>query len=115
MADNKYIGLNSLSIFLDNIKDTFATKTEVDTKSDKTHIHKISDISSLQSTLDDSKNEIDIIESLALINKASIEANASALKTMQTDIEALAVRIKANEESLANFVAVSSQEINTLF
>lgn len=86
MATNKYISLNNLSSFLDNIKDTFATK-----------------------------DELDIIESLALINKAAIEANASALKTMQTDIEALASKIRANEESLANFVAISSQEVNTLF
>lgn len=86
MATNKYVSLNNLSIFLDNIKDTFATK-----------------------------DEIDIIESLSLINKAAIEANTSALKTMQTDIEDLAIRIRANEENLANFVAVSSQEINTLF
>jgi hypothetical protein len=86
MATNKYISLNNLSNFLDNIKDTFATK-----------------------------DELDIIESLALLNKAAIDANASALKTMQTDIEELAIRIKANEDGLADFVAVSSQEINTLF
>lgn len=86
MATNKYISLNNLSVFLDNIKDTFVTN-----------------------------GELDIIESLALLNKAAIEANASALQTMQTDIESLAARLKANEENLENFVAVSSQEINTLF
>lgn len=86
MATNKYVSLNNLSTFLDNIKDTFVTN-----------------------------DELDIVESLALLNKAAIEANASALQTMQTDIESLAARLKASEENLENFVAVSSQEINTLF
>jgi hypothetical protein len=86
MATNKYISLDNLSKFLDNIKETFATK-----------------------------DDLDVIESLALVNKAAIEANTSALKTMQTDIETLAAKIRANEESLANFNAISSQEINTLF
>lgn len=86
MATNKYVSLNNLSSFLDNIKNTFATK-----------------------------DELDIIESLALLNKAAIEVNTSALETMQTDIDALALKIKANEEKLENFVAISSQEVNNLF
>ena len=86
MATNKYISLNNLSTFLDNIEDTFATK-----------------------------DDLDIVESLALLNKAAIEANASALETMQTNIDELALRIRANEEALANFVAISSQEVNDLF
>lgn len=86
MATNKYISLNNLSSFLDNIKDTFATK-----------------------------DELDIIDSLALLNKAAAEANASAIETMQTNIEALAAKIRANEEALENFVAISSQEVNDLF
>lgn len=93
MATNKYVSLNNLSTFLDNVKDAFATKTE----------------------MDEALDEIDIIESLALLNKEAIEANASALKTMQADIEALALKIKANEDNLANFVAISSQEVNGLF
>lgn len=86
MAINKYVSLNNLSTFLDNINDAFAAK-----------------------------DDLDIIESLVLINKAAIEANASALKNMQTDIEVLAAKIKASEEGLADFIAVSSREINTLF
>lgn len=86
MATNKYVSLNNLSNFLDNIKDTFTTK-----------------------------DELDIVESLALLNKAAIEANVSALEAMQTDIEDLALKIKANEEALENFVAISSQEVNDLF
>ena len=86
MATNKYVSLNNLSSFLDNLKNTFATQ-----------------------------DNLDIIESLALLNKAAIEVNTSALETMQTDIEALALKIKANEENMANFVAISSQEVNDLF
>ena len=86
METNKYISLDNLTTFLDNLKDTFETA-----------------------------EDLDIIESLALVNKAAIEANASALKTMQTDIDALAKQVRLNEENLANFVAVSSQEIGTLF
>lgn len=86
MDTNKYVSLNNLSNFLDNIKDTFATK-----------------------------DEVDIIESLALLNKAAIEANTSALETMKTDIEALALKIRENEEMIANFVAISPQEVNDLF
>lgn len=86
MATEKYVSLSNLSKFLDSIKETFSTK-----------------------------DDLDIVESLALLNKAAIEANASALETMQTDIETLAAKIRANEENLANFIAISSQEINTLF
>lgn len=160
MAIKKYISFNNLKSFLNNLKGTFATKTEVDAKSDKSHTHSISDITNLQTTLNGKANsshgthvtfsttspvmdgaasvgsastisrsdhkhptdtsraaqeDLDIVESLALINKAAIEANASALETMKTDIAALAAQVKLNEENLSNFVAVSSQEINTLF
>lgn len=108
MSENKYVSLNRLSDFLENSKKLFATKDEIETKSDKDHDHTISDINNLQ-------EDLDIIETLALINKAAIEANTSALEAMKTDIDALAAQVKLNEESLANFVAVSSQEINTLF
>ena len=117
MATEKYVSLNNLSNFLDNIKNTFATKTEMDAKSDKSHIHNILDVSGLQSSLNEkaSSADLDIIESIALLNKAATEANTSALKTMQNDIETLALKIRANEESLTNFIAISSQEINDLF
>lgn len=160
MSTKKYVSLNSLSNFLDNLKILFATKDEVDNKSNKDHMHGISDISNLESTLNSkaaishgthvsysttvpvvdgtasigsastvsrsdhrhptdtsraSQADLDIIESLALANKAAIEANASALDTMQTNIEALANKIKLNEENLANFAAITSQEINTMF
>lgn len=159
-AIKKYITTDNLKSFLNNSRDLFATKTEMDTKSDKSHIHSIVDITSLKSTLDGkaptshgthvgfseatptmdgfasvgtavtvarsdhqhptdtsraAQTDLDIVESLVLANKAAIEANALALKTMQTNIDTLAAQVKLNEENLANFVAVSSQEINTLF
>ena len=86
MATNRYVSLNNLSTFLDKLEDTFATK-----------------------------DDLDIVESLALLNKAAIEANASAIETMRVDIEDLASKIRTNEEALANFVAISSKEVNDLF
>lgn len=59
--------------------------------------------------------DLDILESIALANKAAIEANTSALKAVQTDIEALAAQIRTNEENLNNFIAISSNEVNSLF
>lgn len=52
MANKKYISFNNLTNFLSNLKNIFATKTEVNAKSDKVHSHSISDITNLQSTLD---------------------------------------------------------------
>ncbi len=56
MAIKKYATLSTLSNFLDNLKNLFATKTEVSNKSDKTHTHTISDIANLQSTLNGKAN-----------------------------------------------------------
>lgn len=56
MAIKKYVDLSSLTKFLDNLKNLFATKIEMNTKSDKTHTHNISDINNLQSTLDGKAN-----------------------------------------------------------
>lgn len=39
MAQKKYVSLNKLSTFLDNLKNMFATKTELSGKSDTTHNH----------------------------------------------------------------------------
>lgn len=35
----KYVSLERLETFLDNLKDIFATKTEIDNKSDSAHSH----------------------------------------------------------------------------
>lgn len=52
MATKKYISLSNLSSFFNNLKNLFATKDEMNAKSDKTHTHSMSDINNLQSTLD---------------------------------------------------------------
>ena len=56
MATKKYISFSNLTSFFNNLKNLFATKTEVDAKvnakSDKAHTHSISNVSGLQSALD---------------------------------------------------------------
>lgn len=51
MSTKKYLNLDGLSDFLENLKSLFATKTEMNAKSDKVHTHAISDITNLQSAL----------------------------------------------------------------
>ena len=51
MAIKKYVSFGNLTSFLNNLKNLFATKTEMNAKSDKTHTHSISDVSGLQNTL----------------------------------------------------------------
>ncbi len=48
----KYVSLNTLQTFLNNLNSLFATKSEMNAKSDKTHAHAITDITNLQSTFD---------------------------------------------------------------
>ena len=52
MERKDYISLNNLTSFLDNLKNIFATKTDVNAKADKSHTHTISNVSGLQSALD---------------------------------------------------------------
>ena len=52
MAKRKYVSFDNLVEFLDNLKSLFATKTEMNAKSDKTHIHTVANITNLQTTLD---------------------------------------------------------------
>ena len=56
MAQKKYASLSTLSTLVDNIKNLFATKSDLNTglsgKADKSHTHSISDTTNLQSTLD---------------------------------------------------------------
>lgn len=96
MSDIKhYLSKENAKTLVDNIKRNFSPISHTHTKDDV--------------------DDLDIIESLALANQAAIEANTSALTAMQTDIEALAIRIRENEEKLANFIAISSDEVNALF
>lgn len=60
MALNNYISLSNLAIFLNKLNNIFATKDEVNTKSDKTHTHAVADVSGLQSALNDKAAQIDL-------------------------------------------------------
>ena len=53
MADNKkqYANLGTLQTFLDNLKNLFAYKIDVEGKADADHAHAISDINELQDEL----------------------------------------------------------------
>ena len=60
----KYVSLNKLSTFLDNLKSVFATKTELEVintaisgKAPSSHTHAVSDVTNLQSILDKQVNQ----------------------------------------------------------
>ena len=48
----KYVSLSRLSTFLDNLKNIFATKTDLAGKANSSHTHSISNVTNLQTTLD---------------------------------------------------------------
>lgn len=56
MATKNYISLSNLTSFFNNLKNLFATKTELSAKSDKSHTHAISEVTSLQSALNGKAN-----------------------------------------------------------
>lgn len=56
MAKKKLISLSNLTSFFNNLKNLFATKTEMNAKSDKAHTHAISDVTNLQTTLNGKAN-----------------------------------------------------------
>ena len=67
MPDKKeYANLNTLQVFLDNLKNLFATKTEIDEtfneKADIEHAHTLDDIDGLQAEFDNIMSEIDSVE-----------------------------------------------------
>ena len=60
----KYVSLNRLSTFLDNLKSVFATKTELEVvntaisgKAPSSHTHAVSDVTNLQPILDERVNQ----------------------------------------------------------
>ena len=60
----KYVSLNKLSTFLDNLKSVFATKTELEVvntaisgKAPSSHTHAVSDVANLQPILDERVNQ----------------------------------------------------------
>lgn len=75
MANNqkKYASLGTLSTLVDNIKNLFATKSDLNTglssKADKSHTHSIGNVTNLQSTLDSK------VPTTRTINNKSLSAN----------------------------------------
>ena len=100
MATKKYVSLSKLSTFLDNLKDIFATKTEVDSKANATHAHAITDVTSLQSTLNGKVSTTTTINGKALTSNITLSASdvnadasgsaASALSSAKTYADGLA-------------------------
>ena len=74
MAINKYISLSNLTNFFNKLQSLFATKDEVNTKSDKTHTHAVADVSGLQSALNGKAAQTDLD---ALETVVAGKANAS--------------------------------------
>lgn len=56
MATQNYVSLSNLTSFFNNLKNLFATKTELSEKSNKSHTHAISEVTSLQSALNGKAN-----------------------------------------------------------
>ncbi len=75
MAIKKYATLNTLSKFLDNLKNLFATKTEMSAKANKTHSHAVSDISNLQTTLDGKVSTSRTVNGKALSSNITLSAS----------------------------------------
>ena len=63
----------------------------------------------------DLQAEIDIVSALANANKVALEVNASAIKTIQAEVEKILERVTAIEEWKDDFAEATSQDINDLF
>lgn len=74
-------------------------------------------VTTAEGEIDTLQAEMDAVEALAATNKAAHEANAAAilLKASQADHEALAARVKNNEDGIAAFVPADTSDINKLF
>ena len=127
MAIKKYATLNTLSNFLDNLKNLFATKTEMNTKSDKAHTHTIADVANLQSTLDGKANSshgthvtysttAPVMDGTASVGSASTVARSDhrhpidTTRASQTDLDALETVVagKANASHTHQYAGSSS-------
>lgn len=106
MATNKYVSLSNLTIFFDKLKVLFATKDEVSKKSDKSHIHSVSDVSGLLTNLNnkadaahgthvDYSTTVPLMDGTASVGSASTIARSDHVhptdtsRAAQTDLDAL--------------------------
>lgn len=63
----------------------------------------------------DFQTEIDIVSALANANKAAHEANASAIKAVQAEVEKVSGRVTTIEDWKGDLTEVTSLDINGLF
>lgn len=75
----KYASLSTLQTFLENLKNLFITKTDIDTelakKADSSHTHSISDTANLQSTLDGKVPTSRTINNKSLLEDVTLSAS----------------------------------------
>ena len=80
----KYVSISTLQTFLDNLKNLFATKTDLSNKADETHTHAISDVKGVAANSllvgNSSGNMVEKTpaEVLELINGASVKTMTTA-------------------------------------
>lgn len=74
MSKKDYVSFSKLSLFFDNLKTLFATKTEVSGKANATHTHSISNVTNLQSTLDSLQSSIDSGTAAAGTNLGTVKS-----------------------------------------
>lgn len=116
MAIKKYISFNNLKSFLNNMKSTFATKTEVNTKSDKSHTHSISDISNLQTSLDGKANSSHGTHVTFSTTSPMMDGTASvgsATTVARSDHKHLTDTSRASKESLDSHTSNTTTHITS--
>ena len=68
-----------------------------------------------ESRIDELQSQLDVVSELAKANKLAQEANASAIVTMQEELEGVTERVTTLEEVQENYTQASSLDINSLF
>lgn len=75
----------------------------------------ISDDLEGESRIDELQSQIDVVSKLANANKLAHEANASAIKTIQAEVEEVSERVTTLEEWQDQYAEATSLDINSLF
>lgn len=88
-TDKKYISLTRLSTFLDNLKNLFATKSEVGNKADVSHIH--NDLYYTETEIDTKINEIN--EKIENSSTASHTHDISDINNLQAEMDEIDANI----------------------
>ena len=105
MAQKKYANLSTLSALVDNIKNLFATKSDLNTglsgKADTGHKHSISDTTNLQSTLDGKVPTTRTINNKPLSANITLSASdvGAAPSSVQTNLNTVSDTLNAHTEN----------------